>query len=94
MLKSMLSDNTDLDYVGMVLTTRPLGSPSCCQYGTRRDGTIGLAVVAYAGVGRLITSRFPATRNRADDLRITKVFSCVVHGFKVGLSFGFTGYCW
>ena len=43
------------------------------------------------------SERFPgraAYRNRTDDLRITRVFSCVARGFKARLSFMFAGCCW
>ena len=35
-----------------------------------------------------------AYRNRTDDLRITRVFSCVARGRKARVSFMFTGCCW
>ena len=33
-------------------------------------------------------------RYRCDDLRITRVFSCVARGFKARSSFMFVGCCW
>ena len=35
-----------------------------------------------------------ASRNRTDDLRITRVFPCVARGFKARASFMFAGCCW